>query len=119
MTTQAKTAKRLEDAVNGSVREDTDIRAPEDDAGVVVPVRFDMDEYERVSKFAEGEGVALSALIRNAVVKKVDDELKLTDLRKLWAEDAKWIREHGPPPSLWESPNNEDDTDEWVWEWPE
>ena len=114
MTTQAKAAKRLDDAVNGSVREDTELRAPVDDAGVVVAVRFGKDEYERISKFAEDEGVALSALIRDAVVKKVDDELKLTDLRKLWAEDAKLRREQGIRlPSIWDVPND-DDMDEWL-----
>ena len=111
--TQAKTAKRLEDAVNGSRREESEIRAPTDKSSVVVPVRFDKDEYERISKFSEDHGVDLTALIRNAVVKKVDDELKLTDLRKLWAEDAKWIREHGAPPCIWDVPND-DDMDEWL-----
>ena len=111
---QAKTAKRLEDAVNGSVREDTELRAPVDEAGVVVAVRFDRDEFERVSKFAEDQGFDLTALIRDAAVKKVDDELKLSDLRKLWAEDAKLRREQGIRlPSIWDAPND-DDMDEWL-----
>ena len=116
--TQANPAKLLEDAVNGSAREDTEIQAPPDDAGVVVPVRFGKDDFEKISKFAQDEGIALTALIRDTIVKKVNDELALADLRKLWAEDAKLRREQGPPPSIWESPN-EDDMDEWVREWPE
>ena len=112
--TQAKTAKRIEDTVNGSVREDADIRAPVDDAGVVVAVRFDKDEYERVSKFAEDDGISMSTFIRDAAVEKAEYETEKAKLHKQWAESARLRRERGIRlPSIWDVPND-DDMDEWL-----
>ena len=114
MTTQAKTAKRLEDAVNGSVREDTELSAPVDEAGVVVAVRFGKDEFERISKFAEDDGIPMSAFIRDATVDKVEYETEKAKLHKQWAESARLRRERGIRlPSIWDVPND-DDMDEWL-----
>ena len=97
--TQAKVAERLEHK----------------EIGVVVAVRFDKDEFEKVSKFAEAEGIPLDALIRDVVLKKANDKEALAALEKMWAEDAKLRREREipPPPCIWDVPND-DDMDEWL-----
>ena len=112
--TQANPAKLLEDAVNGSAREDTEIQAPPDDAGVVVPVRFGKDDFEKISKFADDYGIPMSTFIRDATVEKIEYETEKSKLHKQWAESARLRREQGIRlPSIWDAPND-DDMDEWL-----
>ena len=112
--TQAKIAKRLEVSDNDLGRVDAELRAPVDSGGAVVAVRFDKDDFEKVAKFAEAEGIPLDALIRDATVEKVVYETEKAKLHKEWTEAARLRREQEIRlPSIWDVPND-DDMDEWL-----
>ena len=96
--TQAKIAKRLKQSGRGAV----------------ISVRFDEDEFKKISKFAEAEGIPLAALIHDIVLNRVAEKEELAKLKKQWAEDARLRREQGIRlPSIWDVPND-DDMDEWL-----